>query len=87
MAGERAGPASSCPRIPPGTSVAGSPSWGCEEDIFTFDAVARLHEAADGAHRDLDKLATLAQREAARRKKKLVERDVVARVTTIHADA
>ena len=60
---------------------------GVEKDIFTSDAVAMLHEAADGAHRDLDKLATLALREAARRKKKLVERDVVARVTAIEADA
>jgi len=54
---------------------------GCEKDVFTSDALAMLHEAADGAHRDIDKLATLALREAARRKKKLVERDVVARVT------
>ena len=39
-----------------------------------------LHEAAIGAMRDLDRLATAALREAARRKKKLVERDTVARV-------
>ncbi|MBL8951092.1 MAG: AAA family ATPase [Myxococcaceae bacterium] len=54
---------------------------GCEKEVFTSDAVAMLHEGADGAHRDLDRLATLALREAARRKKKLVERDVVSRVT------
>ena len=54
---------------------------GCEKDVFTGDALAMLHEAADGAHRDLDRLATLALREAARRKKKLVERDVMKRVT------
>jgi len=39
-----------------------------------------LHEAASGSLRDLDRLATAALREAARRKKKLVERDVLARV-------
>ena len=54
---------------------------GCEKEVFTSDAVAMLHEGADGAHRDLDRLATLALREAARRKKKLVERDVVSRIT------
>ena len=39
-----------------------------------------LHEAASGALRDLDRLATASLREAARRKKKLVERDILARV-------
>jgi len=59
---------------------------GYEKDLFTADAVAMLHEAADGAHRELDKFATLSLREAARRKKKLVERDIVARVTAIEDD-
>jgi general secretion pathway protein A len=53
---------------------------GCDRELFTRDAVALLHEASGGAHRDLDRLATLALREAARRKKKLVERDAVAAV-------
>ena len=39
-----------------------------------------LHVAASGALRDLDRLATAALREAARKKKKLVERDTLARV-------
>lgn len=43
-----------------------------------------LHEATAGATRDLDRLATSALRETARKKRKLVERDVVARV--IEAD-
>jgi general secretion pathway protein A len=60
---------------------------GCEKDVFTSDAVAMLHEGAAGAHRDLDRLATLALREAARRKKKLVERDVVARITATVEEA
>jgi type II secretory pathway predicted ATPase ExeA len=59
---------------------------GCEKEVFTSDAVAMLHEAAEGAHRDLDRLATQSLREAARRKKKLVERDVVARVTAAQDD-
>lgn len=50
---------------------------GCERDLFTHDATAMLHEAASGAHRDLDRLATAALRESSRRKRKLVERDVL----------
>lgn len=53
---------------------------GCERELFASDALAMLHEAASGALRDVDRLATAALREAARRKKKLVERDVLARV-------
>lgn len=50
---------------------------GCDREVFTADACALLHEASGGAHRDLDRLATLALRQAARRRKKLVERDMV----------
>ena len=50
---------------------------GCDREIFTHDAIALLHETAGGAHRDLDRLATLALREATRRKKKTVERDLL----------
>jgi type II secretory pathway predicted ATPase ExeA len=53
---------------------------GCDRDLFTSDAVAMIHEAATGGMRDVDRLATTALREAARRKKKLVERDILARV-------
>lgn len=58
---------------------------GCDRELFAKDAVALLHEASGGAHRDLDRLASLAPRDAARRKKKLVERDAVAAV--LDADA
>lgn len=53
---------------------------GVEREVFTADAVALLHEAAVGAMRDLDRLATGCLREAARRKKRLVERDLLPRV-------
>jgi type II secretory pathway predicted ATPase ExeA len=56
---------------------------GCDRDLFTSDAVAMIHEAATGGMRDVDRLATAALREAARRKKKLVERDAVTRVVDI----
>lgn len=48
---------------------------GCDRAIFTSDAVGLLHEAAAGSLRDIDRLATAALRSAARRKRKLVERD------------
>ena len=54
-------------------------AW-CDRELFASDALAMLHEAASGALRDVDRLATAALREAARRKKKLVERDTLARV-------
>ena len=57
---------------------------GCERELFASDAMALLHEATAGAMRDLDRLAAAALRETAKKKRKLVERDVVARV--IEAD-
>lgn len=48
---------------------------GCDRGLFTNDGVALLHEAAAGSLRGVDRLATAALRSAARRKRKLVERD------------
>jgi general secretion pathway protein A len=53
---------------------------GCDRELFASEALALLHEAAGSSLREIDRLATAALREAARRKKKLVERDVVARI-------
>jgi type II secretory pathway predicted ATPase ExeA len=53
---------------------------GCEREVFTHDAVQMLHEAASGGMRELDRLATGCLREAARSKRKLIERDLLARV-------
>ena len=50
---------------------------GSEREIFAHDAIALLHTTTAGAHRDLDRLATLALRDATRRKKKFVDRDLV----------
>ena len=57
---------------------------GCTREVFASDATVLLHEATVGAMRDIDRLATAALRETARKKRKLVERDVVTRV--IEAD-
>ena len=53
---------------------------GCERALFPDDALAALHEQSQGALREIDRLATAALREAARRQKKLVEREVASRV-------
>jgi hypothetical protein len=49
--------------------------------VFASDATVLLHEATVGAMRDLDRLATAALRETARKQRKLVERDVVVRIS------
>lgn len=58
---------------------------GVTKDLFTTDAIAILHEAASGSLRDIDRVAHTAMRSSARRKRKLVERDVVQAI--LHADA
>jgi general secretion pathway protein A len=53
---------------------------GCDRELFASDAVAMIHEASLGGMRDTDGIATAALRDAARKKRNLVERDAVARV-------
>ena len=57
---------------------------GVDREVFSSDAIVLLHEATAGAMRDLDRLCAAALRETARKKRKLVERDIVVRV--IEAD-
>lgn len=59
---------------------------GATKDIFSADALAILHEAAGSSLRDTDRMATAALRTAARRKKKLVERDVLSRILQSESD-
>jgi general secretion pathway protein A len=53
---------------------------GCTRELFPQDSLAMLHEATRGAMRDIDRVASAALRQAARLKRRLVERDVLARV-------
>jgi general secretion pathway protein A len=53
---------------------------GGSKELFSSDAVAMLHEAAAGSLRDIDRVASLALRAAGRRRRKTVERDLVARI-------
>jgi type II secretory pathway predicted ATPase ExeA len=50
---------------------------GCTKELFTTDPIALLHEAASGSLRDVDRIAHNALRLAARKKRKLVERDII----------
>lgn len=53
---------------------------GCDRELFASDAITLLHDVAGSSLREIDRLATDALRESARRKKKLVEREAVERV-------
>jgi general secretion pathway protein A len=53
---------------------------GCDRELFPQDTVTLLHEATAGALRDLDRIAVTCLRHAARKKRKTVDRDVVATV-------
>lgn len=53
---------------------------GAERSIFAADAVALMHDHATGALRDIDRIAHGAMRDAARRKRKTVDREAVERV-------
>jgi general secretion pathway protein A len=53
---------------------------GTDRALFPDDALSTLHEQSQGALREIDRLATAALREAARRKKKLVDRELITRV-------
>ena len=63
---------------------------GANKELFTSDAIAIMHEAASGSLRDIDRVAHKALRATARKKRKLVERDVVQAILqseTFHAGA
>ena len=53
---------------------------GADYEIFPHKSVAALHEVVSGSLREIDRLASAALRETARRKRKLVDRDTIVRV-------
>lgn len=55
-------------------------SWLRTRDVFSSDALALKHEASRGHLRDLDRIATSCLKLAAKRKQRIVDRNVVARV-------
>jgi len=50
---------------------------GCDREVFPQDSLALLHQASQGAHRELDRLASLCLREATRLKKKLIDSETI----------
>lgn len=60
---------------------------GCDRELFASDAAALLHESAIGSLRDLDRVATTCLRHAARKKRKVVDRDIASRVLKLTAAA
>ena len=61
---------------------------GCDHPLFPDDALAALHDLSQGALREIDRIATAALRDAARRRKKLVDRELITRVAEalVHFD-
>ena len=53
---------------------------GAERELFAVDSLSALHEISQGALREIDRVASAAPRDAARRKKRLVDRETVLRV-------
>ena len=53
---------------------------GVTDEIFARDALARLHESTGGVLREIDRLASAALRDAARKKRRAVERDTLDRI-------
>lgn len=53
---------------------------GCDRELFALEAVALLHEHAGGALRDIDRLATAALRDAARKKRKVIDVEILQRI-------
>jgi general secretion pathway protein A len=58
---------------------------GCDREVFAADAVALLHEHTAGGMRDVDRIATAALRDAARKKRRLIERDLIAHLVEVEA--
>lgn len=52
---------------------------GGAADLVAVDAIAHLHESTGGVLREIDRIAGAALRDAARRKRRLVERDAIER--------
>ena len=52
---------------------------GVSDELFNPESLARLHETTHGVLRDIDRIAAAALRDAARRKRRTVERDAIDR--------
>lgn len=53
---------------------------GCERELFNSDALALVHEQAQGRLRELDRICTDALKRGAKRKLRVIDRDLIVRV-------
>lgn len=53
---------------------------GCQREVFDSDAITLIHEQAQGRLRDIDRIATDALKLGARRKLRVIDRQLIARV-------
>ena len=58
----------------------------CTNAVFAEDAIAMLHESAGSCLREIDRVATACLKMASRRKKKLVDRSIVASLVSLADD-
>jgi type II secretory pathway predicted ATPase ExeA len=58
---------------------------GATRELFTSDAIALIHQAADGKLRDIDRIATAALKTGAKRKLRQIDRGVIASVVSEEA--
>lgn len=58
----------------------------CTRPVFADNAIAMLHEAAGSCLREIDRVATACLKTASRRKKKLVDRPIVASIAAVSDD-
>lgn len=59
---------------------------GATRELFTSDAIALLHESAEGKLRDVDRIATAALKVGARRKLRQIDRAVIASIANEEID-
>jgi type II secretory pathway predicted ATPase ExeA len=60
---------------------------GADREVFSSDALSLMHEASRGHLRDLDRIATDTLRLAHKKRVRIVDREVVARVQSADSDA
>ena len=59
---------------------------GCDREVFSSDAISLMHEASRGHLRDLDRIATDCLKLAQKKRVRIVDRDIVARVQQADSD-
>lgn len=59
---------------------------GADREVFSSDALSLMHEASRGHLRDLDRIATDALKLACRKRVRIVDRELIARIQRADSD-